>query len=86
MPSFVNGALLFFSFNGLHFTLPCFLATAISGSFQSGINHCGENVWEISAERSVPRMYPFLCFVWFSPTANEPINTEAPKVGTPLLS
>lgn len=47
MPRFVSGALLPFSLNGLHFTLPCNLATAISASFQSGINHCGENVWEI---------------------------------------
>lgn len=55
----------FSSLNGLHFTLPCILATAISASFQSCINHCGENVWEICAVRSVPRMPPFLCFVCF---------------------
>lgn len=66
MPCFVNGALLLFSLNGLHFTLPCILATAISASFQSGINHCVENVWEICAVRSVPRMSPFVCFVCFS--------------------
>lgn len=62
-PRFVNGALLLFSLNGLHFTLPCILATAIAASFQSCINHCGENVWEICAVRSVPVMSPVSLFM-----------------------
>lgn len=76
MPCFVNGALLLFSLNGLHFTLPCILATAISASFQSGINHCGESVWEICAVGSVPRMFPFLCLVVFPRTSSIYINAQ----------
>ena len=78
-PCFVNGALLLFPLNGLHFTLPCILATVVSASFQSGINHRGESVWEICAVRSVPRISPFLCL--YPRTSS--FNIEAPNIGTP---
>lgn len=55
--------------NGLHLTLPCILATAISASVQSSINHCGANVWEMCAVHSVPIVSPvsLFTFVFFPP-------------------
>lgn len=65
MPCSVSSALLPLSLNRMHFTLPCILATAISASFQTGINHRRENVWEICAVLSVLRMPPVLCLNLF---------------------
>lgn len=67
---------LFFKWSA--FTLPCILATAISASSQSGINHRGENEWEICAVRSVPGMYLFLCCCLFFRIWSA--NTKTPKV------
>lgn len=84
MPCSVSDALLLFSLNRLHFTLPCILATAISACFPNGINHCRENVWELFAGCSVPRMSSVLCLDFFFPQDFFSINIIKPDAVIPF--